>query len=183
MRKKVIIGVVVLVVVAAIVYANVFFKKSDGVSVTMEAAAKRNLEAIVSASGTINAKHTVNITSEVSGKITRLAVEEGDRVKAGQFLLEIDSRIPKANVQGLQAYVEQQRIALQQAKVSLQSAEENLKLAQDEFTRQQNLLKAGIATRQDYERADSTLKVRQNDRNTAAQQVARNEQALRQTTT
>jgi HlyD family secretion protein len=181
MRKKVIIGAVVLVVIAAIVYANVAFKKTEGVTVSVESVYKRNLESIVSASGTIRARRTVNITSEVTGKITRLAVEEGDHVKAGQFLLEVDSRIPRTRVQGLQAGVEQQKIALQQARVALESAGENLKLAQDEFRRQQDLLKNGIATRQDYERAENSLKVQQNNQRNAEQQVSRADQAIRQT--
>ena len=179
-RKKVIIGVVVLVVIAAIVYANVAFKRTEGTTVTAENVEKRNLEAIVSASGTINAKHTVNITSEVTGKIMRLDVDEGYHVKPGQFLLEIDSRIPRTRVQGLQAVVEQQRIGLQQAKVALESANVNLKLSQDEFVRQQNLLKQGIATRQDYDRSENSLKVAQNTQRTAEQQVARMDQAIRQ---
>ncbi len=182
-RKKVIIGAVVLVVIAAIVYANVAFKRTEGVSVTVESVAKRNLESIVSASGTIRAKRTVNITSEVTGKITQLAVEEGDHVKEGQFLLEIDSRIPRNRVQGLQASVEQQRILQQQARTSLESATEALKLAQDEFKRQQDLLKQGIATRQDYERAENTLKLRQNDQRSAEQSIARSDQAIRQMNT
>jgi HlyD family secretion protein len=181
MRKKVIIGAVVLVVIAAVVYANVAFKKTEGVTVSVESVYKRNLESIVSASGTIRARRTVNITSEVTGKITRLAVEEGDHVKPGQFLLEVDSRIPRTRVQGLQAGVEGQRIALQQARVALESAKENLKMAQDEFKRQQDLLKAGIATKQDYDRADNNLKVRQNDQRNAEQAVSRADQAIRQT--
>src|SRR5512144_3165787 len=129
-RKRVIIGLIVLVVGAAIVYANLAFRKNEGVAVTVEPVAKRNLEAIVSASGTIRAKRTVNITSEVTGKITRLAVNEGDTVKAGQFLVEIDSRIQRTNVQRIEAGVEQQRIGLQQAQVALESAKINLKLAE-----------------------------------------------------
>jgi len=183
MRKKVIIGAIVLVVIAAVVYANIAFKKTDGVTVVVESVYKRNLESIVSASGTIRARRTVNITSEVTGKITHLAVEEGDHVKAGQFLVEIDSRIPLTRVQGLQAGVEQQRIALLQARVARESAAENLKLAQDEFKRQQDLLKNGIATRQDYERAEGNLKMRQNDRQNAEQQVSFADQAIRQMTT
>jgi HlyD family secretion protein len=183
MRKKVIIGAVVLVVIAAIVYANVAFKRTEGVSVTVEGVAKRNLESIVSASGTIRAKRTVNITSEVTGKITRLAVDEGDHVKEGQFLLEVDSRIPRNRVQGLQASVEQQKILQQQARTSLESATEALKLAQDEFKRQQDLLKQGIATKQDYERAENTLKLRQNDQRSAEQSIARSDQAIRQMNT
>ncbi len=182
-RKKVIVGVVVLVVIGAIAYANLAFKRTEGVSVTVESVAKRNLESIVSASGTIRAKRTVNITSEVTGKITRLAVEEGDHVKEGQFLLEVDSRIPRNRVQGLEASVEQQKILQQQARTSLASAIEALKLADDEFKRQQDLLKQGIATKQDYDRAENNLKLRQNDQRSAEQSIARSDQAIRQTST
>ena len=53
----------------------------------------RDLEAIVSASGKIQAKRFVNMSAVQMGRVTRLAVEEGDRVKAGQFLLQIDPNI------------------------------------------------------------------------------------------
>jgi HlyD family secretion protein len=180
MRKKVIIGLVIVVVIAAVVYANLAFKKTEGVAVTVEPVAKRNLEAIVSASGTIRAKRTVNITSEVTGKITKLAVNEGDTVKAGQFLVEIDSRIQRTNVQRIEAGVEQQKIALQQAQVAVQSAKVNLKLAQDDFRRQGDLWKNQLTTQQDYERASDTLKVRENDMQTAEQQIARVNQMIRE---
>jgi HlyD family secretion protein len=182
-RKRVIIGLVVLVLGAAIVYANLAFRKKEGVAVTVESVSKRDLESIVSASGTIRAKRTVNITSEVTGKITRLAVDEGDHVREGQFLLEVDSRIPRNRVQGLEASVEQQKIAQQQARTSLESANEALRLAREEFQRQQDLLKQGIATRQDYDRAENNLKLRQNDQRNADQQIARSDQAIRQMNT
>ena len=54
------------------------------------ACSSRDLEAIVSASGKIDPKKTVNISAQSMGRVTRLAVNEGDRVKAGQFLLQID---------------------------------------------------------------------------------------------
>ena len=46
----------------------------------------------MSASGKIQPKRQVNISANTMGRVTRLAVEEGQRVKAGQFLLEIDPR-------------------------------------------------------------------------------------------
>ncbi len=181
-RKKVIIGVIVLIVIAGIVYANLAFRKKEGTTVTTEAVAKRSLEAVVSASGKIRARRTVNITSEVTGRVTRLAVEEGDRVKAGQFLLEVDSRIQRTTVQRVQAAVEQQKIGLQQARVALESAQERLRLANDEFDRQQRLLKSGIATRQDYDRADNAKRVAENDVRNAQQQVSRTDQMIREST-
>jgi HlyD family secretion protein len=181
-RKKVIIGIVVLVAVAGIVYANLAFKKAEGALVSVESVSKRNLEAIVSASGTIRAKRTVNITSEVTGKVTRLAVNEGDRVKQGQFLLEVDSRTQRTRVQGLEAAVEQQQIAQQQARVALEGAKVNLKLAQDDFQRQKDLFERRLTTQQDYERAENALQVRQNELKNAEQALSRTEPAIRETT-
>ena len=104
------------------VWANFAFKKDEGPTVTVEAIKARKLESIVSASGKIRARRTVNITSEVSGKVVKLSVEEGDRVKPGQFLLQIDPRNVRNRLQVSQATLEQQRIALQQARQSLENS-------------------------------------------------------------
>ena len=61
-------------------------------TVTTEVIRTRDLDAIVSASGKIQPKRQVNISATTMGRVTRLAVQEGQRVKAGQFLLEIDPR-------------------------------------------------------------------------------------------
>ncbi len=89
-RRKWIIVVVVLLLIGG--GASAFFARrgDPGVSVTAETIQKRDLEAIVSASGKIDPKKTVNISAQTMGRVTQLAVREGDRVKAGQFLLQID---------------------------------------------------------------------------------------------
>ena len=74
-RKKLLIGVAVLVVIGALVAANVFLKKESGKTVTTEAVQTRDLEAIVSASGKIQAKTQINISSDIMGRVTDLAVE------------------------------------------------------------------------------------------------------------
>ena len=89
-RKKWFIALVVVVLLGAVAGANFYFKKSEAITINAEGVKKRDLEAIVTASGTIQAKRFVNISAVQMGRVTRLAVEEGDRVKAGQFLLEID---------------------------------------------------------------------------------------------
>ena len=65
-------------------------RRARASTVTVETIQKRDLEAIVSASGKIDPKKTVNISAQTMGRVTHLAVKEGDRVKAGQFLLQID---------------------------------------------------------------------------------------------
>ena len=86
------LGVGVVVVLGGVAYANFRFKRVDGVTVNTETIKKRDLKAIVSASGKIQPKRFVNISADTSGRVTELAVEEGDRVKQGQFLLQIDPR-------------------------------------------------------------------------------------------
>ena len=114
-RKKVLIGLGIVALVAALVYANLVYKKVEGPAVTVEAVASRDLEAIVSASGKIQAKKQVNISADRMGRVVRLAVEEGDRVKAGQFLLQIDPRSLRTMVQRGEANLEGQRTRLEQA--------------------------------------------------------------------
>src|SRR5688572_5902941 len=91
-RKKVLITLLVLLAGGAVAAANIWYRRDQGVQVATEAIRTRDLEAIVSASGKIQPKRQVNISANTMGKVTRVAVEEGQRVKAGQFLLEIDPR-------------------------------------------------------------------------------------------
>ena len=91
--KKILIGVGVVVLLGALAGANFYFKRETGTQVALEAVKTRDLEAIVSASGKIQAKRYVDMSAVQMGRVTRLAVEEGDRVKAGQFLLEIDPEL------------------------------------------------------------------------------------------
>ena len=178
-RKKVLIGFVILVVAGGLVWANFAFKKTEGPTVTVEAIKTRKLESIVSASGKIRARRTVNITSEVSGKVVKLAVDEGDRVKLGQFLLQVDPRNVRSRLQVSEASLEQQRIALQQARQSLENAKVNLKLAQDELSRQQRLDQDKLATKQALEQASDNVTLRQGDVRNAEQAVSTAEQRIK----
>ena len=181
-RKKVLIAIGILVVAGGIVWANFAFKKTEGATVTVEAIKTRKLESIVSASGKIRARRTVNITSEVSGKVVRLAVEEGDRVKLGQFLLQVDPRTVRSRLQVSEASLEQQRISLLQARQSLENSKVNLKLAQDELARQQRLDRDKLATRQALEQAQDNVALRTGDVRNAEQAVSTAEQRIKSQT-
>ena len=178
-RKKVFIGIGIVVLIGAMIWANFAFKKAEGPTVTAEAIKSRKLESIVSASGKIRARRTVNITSEVSGKVVKLAVDEGDRVKVGQFLLQVDPRNVRSRLQVSEASLEQQRIGLQQARQSLENAKVNLKLALDELSRQQRLDKDRLATKQALEQAADSVTLRQGDVRNAEQAVPTAEQRIR----
>src|SRR5229473_2090622 len=105
-RKKVFIAIGVVLVGAAVVAANLYFKKDKGLSVTTDVIKSRDLEAIVSASGKIQPKRLVKISAETPGRVVNLAVNEGDRVRIGQFLLQIDPKSLQRRVEGTSASLE-----------------------------------------------------------------------------
>src|SRR6185295_4836524 len=98
-RKKTLIIVAVFGVAAAAgVGANFYIKREKPLTVTTETIKTRDLEAIVSASGKIQPKRLVNISADTPGRVVNLAVNEGDRVKIGQLLLQIDPRSLRTRV-------------------------------------------------------------------------------------
>ena len=80
-KKKWLIGIGIVLVGAATAGANFYFKRDSSTSVTVEALKKRDLTQLVTASGKIQAKRFVNISAVQMGRVTKLAVEEGDRVQ------------------------------------------------------------------------------------------------------
>ena len=99
-RKNVLIEIVVVLIGAGVVAANLYYKKDKGLTVTTDVIKTRDLEAIVSASGKIQPKRLVKISAEMSGTVVNLAFNEGDRVKVGQFLLQIDPKSLQRRVEG-----------------------------------------------------------------------------------
>jgi HlyD family secretion protein len=170
-KKKIFIGVGLVVVLAAIAFANFRFKRSEGATVNVEAIQKRNLEAIVSASGKIQPKRFVNISADTMGRVTGLAVNEGDRVKVGQFLLQIDPRNLRSRVESGEASLQAARSQAEQLRLALDSARVALKQADENHKRQQDLWKAGLTTRETLERTENELKIRQAELRTQEQQV------------
>jgi HlyD family secretion protein len=162
-NKKILVGVAIVLAFGAIAYANVKFKRTEGIEVTTETVQKRELEAIVSASGKIQPKRDVNISADTMGRVTDLAVDEGVRVKKGQFLLQIDPRNLKTAVQRTEASLAAARSNAEQVRLALESARVALKQAQDNYKRQQDLWKGGLTTRETLERAENDLKARQAD--------------------
>ena len=178
-RKWWIIGAL-LVLVAGVVGAAAWFGRRDFPQVNAEALRHRDLEAIVSASGKIQPKRQINVSANTMGRVTRVAVEEGQRVKTGQFLLEIDPRSLEGQLQRGEASVAAARSALQQARTAADQARTMLALSQQNFKRQQELWKEGLTTREALERAENEVEVRQADVQTREQEIQTREQQIRQ---
>jgi HlyD family secretion protein len=170
-KKKLLIGVGIVVILGAIAYANFRFKRAEGVVVNVESVQKRPLEAIVSASGKIQPERLVNISADTMGRVTDLAVEEGDRVKKGQFLLQIDPRSLRSAVQRSEASLQAARSTADQLRLALDSARVALQQAQDALKRQQDLWSRGLTTKESLEKAEADVKMRQSDLRSQEQNV------------
>ncbi|MSO49630.1 MAG: HlyD family efflux transporter periplasmic adaptor subunit [Acidobacteria bacterium] len=179
-RNKIIIGVLIIVVIGAVAYANLNFKRTTGVDVNVEKIALRDLEAIVSASGKIRPQRSVNVSAETMGKVVGLAVNEGDQVQAGQFLLQIDPRNLQTQVNRTGASLAAAQSQLAETRASVDNARTNLKQAQDNLERQKELIKAGLTPRETVDRAENDVKLRLSDLAQREQSVKTQETRIRQ---
>jgi HlyD family secretion protein len=160
-RRNILIVLAVVLVVGAGVGASFYFKKDKGLVVTTEAIKSRDLEAVVSASGKIQPKRLVNISAETSGRVVDLAVNEGDRIKKGQFLLQIDPKSLRSRVEGNAASLESAEGALSQLRQSTETARVQLDQAQQTLTRQRNLWAQQLTTKEALEKAENDVRAAQ----------------------
>ena len=173
--------IVVVLLVAGGGAASFFARGGEtGTLVTVETIQKRDLEAIVSASGKIEPKKTVNISAQTMGRITKLGVQEGDRVRAGQFLLQIDPVNAEAAVRRDIAALAGAQTSLEQSKAGLQSTRANLEVARQNLKRQQELWSAGLTTRETFERAQAEVEMRESDLKAREQEIKTRETQLNQ---
>jgi len=179
-RKKVLITLAVILVGAAVAAANIYYRRDRGVQIATEAIRTRDLQAIVSASGKIQPKRQINISANTMGKVTRLAVEEGQRVKAGQFLLEIDPRSLSGQLERGEASVAAAQSSLQGSRTSVEQAKANLDLARQNLKRQEELWKDGLTTKENLERAQNELTVKEVDLRSREQDIQTREQQIKQ---
>jgi len=95
------------------------------VSVRIEPVQRRDLISSVTASGNVTPHTKVDLSSDITGKIVRLAVKEGEMVSKGQFLLQIDASEAQANVERAEAALSAAKAAAAQAKANLIQAQKS----------------------------------------------------------
>ena len=180
--KKIIIAIAIVAVAGGGIAANVWWKESPAAEVQVEAVTRRDLTATVSGSGAIRPAREVDISSNVMGRVTRLAVEEGEIVRVGNFLLEIDP-------QRLQSTVDQMGASLESAKTQVRLADQDLEYAQQVLDRREGLYRQDLLSRELYDqalqdvlRAERTQEVRKQDVARIEAQLAQSRYDLTQVT-
>ncbi|MFN3437000.1 MAG: biotin/lipoyl-binding protein, partial [Acidovorax sp.] len=112
--------------------------------------ARGDIEATVSAIGTLQPRRYVDVGAQVSGQILRLHVQPGAEVKKGQLLVEIDPSVQQATVDGARA-------ALAGLRAQLAEQQAQHRLAQQQQARQQQLEREGATRTEDLQVAEATL--------------------------
>jgi len=116
--------------------------------------------------GTVRSKTTSNLSSKVVGNILAVHVREGDRVKIGQVLIEIDDRDSQSQLQKAEAGLREVREGLEEieqnihgAEAARGAAEAGRALALATFNRYQGLLEQKSASQQEFDEVQAKMKI------------------------
>jgi HlyD family secretion protein len=156
--------IIVLVLVLAALLGAYWFKKNaepKGEEIEVAEVEKRTIKETVSASGRIYPEVEVVISSDVSGEIVNLYVEEGDSVVTGQLLLKIDpeaylSTVQRgaANLNNAKAQLSSSRAQIETNRAQKMELETQLKQAKRVHDRNSELFKQGVVSQAQF---DETL--------------------------
>ena len=156
--KKVLIGVSAALVLGIIVAVTVYQSRKNLVTVQTGKVQKQNLASVVSASGEIKPKTYVNIGANAFGKIIKLHVKEGDHVKKGQLLAQLenvqssaDVNATRASVQAAETDAVAAEAALKTSLADLNRAKSDAVHAKLDWDRAQGLYGAALIAKQDYD--------------------------------
>ena len=153
---KIIIAVVGLLVLSAATYFSIATQREKGEEVRVEVVEKRDLTATVTASGNVRARRKVDISSDISARVTELLIDEGEDVEEGQVLLRLDPSRYEAAVNRSQANLMQSRAAVAQSRANFVRAERDADRKESLWSRDSLLV-----SRQEVENARTDLEVQQ----------------------
>jgi HlyD family secretion protein len=154
-----------VLVMAIGVYYGVKQSRADIVTVQTGSVTRQDLSATVSASGEIKPRNYVNIGANAMGRLTEIAVKEGDRVHQGQLLARLESVQAGAEVEGQKAALSSAQADATASAAALKANDENLRTVQAtidrsksdlekarlDFGRYEQLLKEKLVAKQDYD--------------------------------
>lgn len=156
--KKIAIGAGAVLLLGIIVAFTVHQSSKNVVTVQTGKAQREDLATVVSASGEIKPKTYVNVGANAFGKITRLYVKEGDQVKKGQLVAQLENVQSSADVNANRASLQAAEIDALAADAALKTAHADSLRAQADYDRSkldweraQNLFKDGLIAKSDFD--------------------------------
>lgn len=173
-RKKPIIFSAVIILIGIIILFNLRAQREKAIKVTVEKVKRHDLTSIVSASGEVKPKKNVNISAHIPGRIVKIGVEEGQKVKAGDFLLKLDS------IQ-YEAYADRDRAIIRSYKAELIKADAGLKKNESYYYRQKKLYNEKLLSRDQLEDAKAQYDISYAQHEAIRFQIKQGEASLQST--
>ena len=162
--KKVAIGAGVLLLLLAVIGFFVARSQKNIVKVQTGRAERQSLASVVGASGEIKPKTYVNIGANAFGKIIKLYVREGDRVKRGQLLAQLENVQSSADVAATRASLEASQTdtvaadaAMKTAMADLNRARSDAERTELDYDRAEGLYKAALIAKAEYDAKKAAL--------------------------
>ena len=172
MKKKTLFIILAIVVIVGLVLGFTLLKKGSNnkPKYRTEKVTRGDIEAVVTATGTLNPVVLVEVGSQVSGKIEKIYVDFNSKVKKGDILAELDQS-------QLRAKIEQNQANYQNAQASLERAKISLEIAQKKYERALSLFEKNLISFEEKEQAEANYLQAKSD---LIAQQARTEQAKSQ---
>jgi len=152
MKKKIIIGLIVVIVIALIIFFNLRANREKSIKVKVEKVKRQNITSIISASGEVKPRKNVNISALIPGRVVKIGVEEGQYVKNGDFLLKLDSAQYEANV-------EREKATIASLEADLIQAEARLKRDEQSYERAKSLYKEQLISEEELENVKAQYEI------------------------
>lgn len=134
MKKKIFIGVIVLIVAAVALKFTVFNKENgEALGYKTEALKTGSIQALVDTTGTLNAVRMVDVGAQVSGKLMEIYVDFNSEVKAGQIIAKLDPDLFITRVNQSEANYQSAEARLEKAKVTLDNMRKKYERAKNLF--------------------------------------------------
>ena len=154
-KLKWIIGILILFVILLVVLGKMgVFGKDEGIKVSAEKAASRTITELVTASGQIYPVTEVKVSSDISGEIVDLPVQEGDTVRKGQVLAKIYADIYASQRDQAAAVVAQSKAQVQNAIDQLSGMKATVNQTKETYNRQKILLDQKVISQSEFEQAE-----------------------------
>ena len=151
-KKRIFIIVAVILILAIIIILNFQSQREKSLKVTVEKVKNHDLTSIVSASGEVKPKKSVNISAHISGRIVKTGVEEGQTVKKDDFLLKLESTQYEANT-------DRDRAVIRTFQAELIKANAQLKKDKSYYDRQIKLYDELLISGEQLEAAKTTHEI------------------------
>ncbi len=174
MSKKIwwIIGILIVVIVALVALKKAgVIGKDEAVKVATEKITRRTIVETVSASGKVYPEDERKVSSDVSGEVVEMYVEEGDSVRKGQVLAKVFADVLTSARDRASSVVNQQEAQVSNTEASLEAFVARLNQAKLNYDRQKKLFDDKVISRAEFEQAESSYLTAKADLNAARQTI------------